>query len=142
MAVAFSVPGRQECQGPSAMQSFTPSPWFNPDSLACTSELSPETRCCYQTAMDKSSGKQTCFAVKGSSGSLEPSTVHCAFHSYKCKFLLPPFSGRDEGAKGGPWVENMPLTIPSCTQKLSLSKARLSKCHSPLTDVRILFHPF
>lgn len=63
---------------------------------------------------DRGGGKQTCFAVKGTNGSLEPSRLHCAFHSYKCKFLLPPFSGRGEGAKGGPWLENMPLTIPSC----------------------------
>lgn len=53
-----------------------------------------------------------------------------------------PFSRKDEGTKGGPWVENMPLTIPSCKQKLSVSKTRLSKCHSPLTHVRKSIHPF
>lgn len=63
-------------------------------------------------------------------------------HSYKCKFLLPTFSGKDEGAKGGPWVENMLLTIPSCKQKLSVSKTRLNKCHSPLTHIRIFIHAF
>jgi len=30
----------------------------------------------------------------------------------QCKFLLPPFSGKDEGAKGGPRVENNTFDSP------------------------------